>query len=579
MLRKSYPILILLILLSATGLVTAENHNTPIRFAILGDRTGSVVDGVYESIVAEIERMKPDFVMTVGDMIEGPVTDSAECVRRWEEYFKIVEQFSMPIHYTPGNNDIETKIMATMYQHYLGNPYYSFDVNDIHFTIIDNSRWDFVKDCPPEQLAWIKDDLRKAQSARYRLVFAHKPFWYNNLPFGREDMLHNILVENKVNNVFCGHFHTYFSAKYDSVTYTTFGSSGGGYANTVWNPGFQYGWVTIDDGGVHIVPIQKGATRPWDFVTVEDMIRGDKNEKLAINYPKYAAVDSAFMVNENKFAVNIKNFSTTDQLSNTISWDIPENWTVDPKTTVIEIAPLATHLYEFSLKNNGSLYPIPSLNVTFPYKDTVQEVNKTLSIARTANCYHLEQPPVIDGQIDEQFKKPSTEKLFFYDGTISTDDPVQYYLGYDDQYLYLTAYCQESVMDSIVANVKDRDEAVYTDDCVGFFFQPNPELDTVYQIYINPIETIYDQKIFFKEDGYYATDESWNGQFEVKCSKGADYWVAEAKLSLASLGSTANSGDKWRLNLRRKHQRIHSSFEWQLPFGYEPANFGYMVLE
>ncbi len=48
----------------------------PMRFAIIGDRTGGHVEGVYEEMVAEVEAMKPDFVMTVGDHIEGYTEDT-----------------------------------------------------------------------------------------------------------------------------------------------------------------------------------------------------------------------------------------------------------------------------------------------------------------------------------------------------------------------------------------------------------------------------------------------------------------------------------------------------------------------
>lgn len=49
----------------------ASAARTPVRFAIIGDRVGSAQPGIYEEIVSEIERLRPDFVVNVGDMIEG----------------------------------------------------------------------------------------------------------------------------------------------------------------------------------------------------------------------------------------------------------------------------------------------------------------------------------------------------------------------------------------------------------------------------------------------------------------------------------------------------------------------------
>lgn len=41
------------------------------RFSILGDRTGGARPGVYEQAGREIDQLQPDFVMHVGDLIEG----------------------------------------------------------------------------------------------------------------------------------------------------------------------------------------------------------------------------------------------------------------------------------------------------------------------------------------------------------------------------------------------------------------------------------------------------------------------------------------------------------------------------
>ena len=42
------------------------------RFAIIGDRTGSAIPGVYERILSEAAFMNPDFAINVGDTIELP---------------------------------------------------------------------------------------------------------------------------------------------------------------------------------------------------------------------------------------------------------------------------------------------------------------------------------------------------------------------------------------------------------------------------------------------------------------------------------------------------------------------------
>ena len=154
-----------------------NEESRSIRFAVLGDRTGGAVPGIYEQIVQEIERLKPDFVVTVGDMIEGPENNEDRLRAKWDEYMSIVSHLSMPIYYTPGNNDIENDLMEKYYKEYAGEPYYSFNIDDIHFVIIDNSRWQSSSELPDAELSWLAEDLKKNINARYSIALFHKPFW------------------------------------------------------------------------------------------------------------------------------------------------------------------------------------------------------------------------------------------------------------------------------------------------------------------------------------------------------------------------------------------------------------------
>ena len=94
------------------------------RFAVIGDRTGTAQPGVYEQVLEEIERLKPDFSITVGDMIEGPAPDTIEINRRWQEYMGIIQALSAPVYYTPGNNDIWDSTSLEFYKRYVGFIYW-----------------------------------------------------------------------------------------------------------------------------------------------------------------------------------------------------------------------------------------------------------------------------------------------------------------------------------------------------------------------------------------------------------------------------------------------------------------------
>ena len=77
-----------------------------IRIAIIGDRTGGHVPGIYGEIIERIERMKPDFAITVGDQVEGYVDDTTIMIAELREYDSLVTPLPMPLYFTPGKHDI-----------------------------------------------------------------------------------------------------------------------------------------------------------------------------------------------------------------------------------------------------------------------------------------------------------------------------------------------------------------------------------------------------------------------------------------------------------------------------------------
>ena len=143
------------------GFSQANSDKPTIRFAILGDRTGSAQEGIFEQAVAEINRLRPDFVMTVGDMIEGYTNDTTVINQEWSEYQALIASFKCPVYFTPGNHDITFDGMESSYEKTIGQPFYSFDWQQLHFVILDNSRWDKIADFPAEQLKWLQNDLEK----------------------------------------------------------------------------------------------------------------------------------------------------------------------------------------------------------------------------------------------------------------------------------------------------------------------------------------------------------------------------------------------------------------------------------
>lgn len=555
----------------------AKTEEIPVRFAIIGDRTGDCQPGIYEKIVAEVERMKPDFVITIGDYIQGYTDDSIILKKQWEEYKSLIKPLTIPIYFTPGNHDITSDTALPFYQRYIGKSYYSFDYRGMHFIVLDNSRYDSIAGMPKEQTDWLVNDLKKSQRAKYTFVFFHKPFWFDLIAEGKTDLWHSLFVNYGVDAVFAGHAHLYFSAKYDHILYTAVGSSGGSCEPGSTGIDYHFTWVTADKEGISIAPIKLGSVMPWEEVTASEIKLIDKTELTGASFVKSVTVDDNFNVLDSIVTVKLNNPNTEQLLEDTLTWELPEGWTVEPKSLLVKIPMADSILVNFKIKNKGTLYPVPKLTVRFPYSlGKKYYLKRSLAIARKTNCYQAGTPPVIDGNISELIWQKPVYKLFAPDGKPMRIDSVYFYFAYDENNLYVAAKCKESKIDSIVATVTERDGAVYGEDCAGYFFCPDVAKGIIYQIYFNPLGTVFDQKI---TDNGNNADRNWNGTYEVKTLKGSNFWSIEARIPLKQLEAKAVAGQQWGINFRRKQKRFNSAADWQVPIVYNPRSLGLLIMK
>jgi hypothetical protein len=547
----------------------------PVRFAIIGDRTGSHVEGVYGRVVAEVEALEPEFVITVGDQIEGYTEDTVRLREEWAEYDSIVAGLSMPLYLVPGNHDITFDGMEPFFERHSGRkPYYSFDHAGLHVVVLDNSRRESGQGLDDAQFAWLEQDLASARETRTAtLVFMHKPFWYELAARGRPDPLHELFRSGGVTAVFSGHYHQYFSGVIDGISYTSIGSSGGGTVPGPTGIEYHYALVTVDGGALVVEPILPGGeTRPWDDVTVADMLAIERNERTGMRFLEPLPLGRDLTA-EGVVRLEIRNPVAGAALADTLRWDLPEGWTAVPDELPVELAAGAARVEEFTVGCVGEPFPPPSVTLRFPYSpQRSHEVTGLLHVARTASCPAAGEAPAVDGSVTEPCWRDPETALFAYGGGRAQTDPAEFRFCHDAGNLYVAAVCRDASPDSIVARVTERDGAVYGEDCVGFFLQPDTAVPVVYQVYFSALGAVFDQRIEVREDGQWDSDVGWNGDCEVAAARRDDGWSIEARLPLADLGNAAPAG-AWGLNFRRKQPRLGNG-DWQVPISYDPGTFG-----
>ncbi len=569
----------------AAVLVMATGAGAVYRLVILSDRTGGHHEGIYPSIIQEINLLKPDIIVTVGDQIEGYGDDMEAMSAEWDTVFAMLDELDAPVYLTPGNHDIWSDDSEELYRQRTGfDPYYSFDYENTHFIILDTSRAEAWSQVEEEQLAWLAADLDGVAPEDQVFVFCHKPLWLMTLGSGGSDPIHELLVEHGVDGVFTGHFHIYFSGVYDGIPYTSVGSSGGIMNRPDLEPVargefFQFCWLTVDEDGFDLAVIDAGGIYPGDFHTV-----ADEHEITAIE-SDYISVSplrvSGTGAEAAEVVVTVENLSSV-VIDDSIRWEAPEGWVITPDTAPALIEPGELGEFPFSVMAPESVFPAPSFALAYPMSNGQElETDIPLRVIRSAGAARFRAHPTIDGALAEpcwSSPVPVTHLYPTYDDS-EVDGGTEFRFGFDDSHLYISAVCYESLIDEIVAVNEERDSPVYRDDCVGFFIQPVEGEMVVYQLYFSPLGTVFDQRIDFDESMIYTTDVAWDGEYEVAARVSEDRWVLEVAIPLTELGAALDGNDVWRINFRRKQQRAEAVEDWQVPIDYNPNTFGELILK
>ncbi len=566
--------LLLLVLVASV----AAAHGDTVRFAVLGDRTGSHVPGAYEQIVTEVERLKPDFVVTVGDMIQGYEDDPARLEPQWEEYKSIVSDLSMPIYFTPGNHDISNDGAEEPYRRHIGEPYHSFDVGSLHFVVLDTSRWSSSTSLPSVQLDWLARDLEKNRDAGRTFVLFHKPFWYGTVSDGKPGILHKRFSEFGVDAVFTGHLHEYFSAEYDGILYTSVGRSGAGSHPGLLDIGYNFVWVTVDEKGVSISPVKTGAVLPWDEVTVSKRKLIEEISRSSIQFENAAMINEKLAVPSTEVVVRVNNLSTDSVIEDVLRWEVPRGWSVKPESLPVKVMAGESTTVVFKVRNRGNINPRPVASLHVPVLEgKTLEVSKPLEVRmdRETVCPRVNTPPRIDGKLDDAAwrKSPGIKEFLLPDGSARAGYPTRVRLAYDTRNLYMSFHCSEPEPGGLVTEAGERDGPAWEDDSIEIFLDTGLDRKTYYQYAINADGTVYDGIGF---------DASWDGPCTAAVGREDRAWTMEVAVPWKVIGVTEpRPGMRLGLEIvRNRMQQPNERSMWSPTFAgnHEPSRFGVLVL-
>jgi predicted phosphodiesterase len=272
-----------------TDKLVAESSDT-LRFAVISDLTGGERDGIFEIAVEQLNLMRPELIVSVGDLIEGGEVRT-DLDRQWDSFEARAGRASARVYYTGGNHDLLGEAMRHAWEERLGARYYHFRHRDVLFLVFDtedhspqrlreiarmrrealevadqqgwdafgrteyaNLREDDSGMVSAAQSAYMLQALRDNADVRWTFLLMHKAPW----TFGDMETWNTIerTLAGRDYTVFHGHRHAYRHQKRDGRDYIGLATTGGVFLPKNGPSMDHFLWVTVDDDGAHIANLK-----------------------------------------------------------------------------------------------------------------------------------------------------------------------------------------------------------------------------------------------------------------------------------------------------------------------------------
>lgn len=265
-------------------------------FAIVSDLNGGERDGIFDVAVGELALLRPEFVVSLGDAIDGGTEDAAKINREWRSFDARAAGVPAPLFHTPGNHDMTNVAMRQFWAGRYGPRYYHFIYKDALFLVLDSEDYDEdrmqqiylaraaaieVLDGPepekaqdmeyfhmPErvtgkigdqQSAYFEGVLREHPDVRWTFLFMHKPVWQREDEYGMGRI--EAALGERPYTVINGHFHDFSYRVRNGRDYLILATTGGSQNPESENSFDHVTLVTVADGEPAIANIRLDGVR------------------------------------------------------------------------------------------------------------------------------------------------------------------------------------------------------------------------------------------------------------------------------------------------------------------------------
>ncbi|HCM76925.1 MAG TPA: hypothetical protein DIS90_11120 [Cytophagales bacterium] len=284
-------------------------------FAIVSDLNGGEREGIFEVAIEQLNLLRPQFILSVGDLVNGETDEIQELQQQYDSFDQRAAKAKAPIFHVGGNHDLTSPVMRNFWEERYGRRYYYFIYEQVLFLVLDTEDYtdEFrqkIHEARTEAIAVLDGDhpenfelteyykmeerktgkLEEEQNAyfekviadhpdvRWTFVLMHKPVWQRQ----GEGNLSRIEAALGARNytVINGHVHSYSHTEKNGHDYITLGTTGGAQNAKDANAFDHITVVSFDEDGPSMANLR-----------LEGIL--DKTGKIPLNGEQYCYQASA----------------------------------------------------------------------------------------------------------------------------------------------------------------------------------------------------------------------------------------------------------------------------------------------